>query len=83
MITLLVLATLAQGATRSPAVQQFVSVDAPVIAITNVTLIDGTGGLVKTGQNIIIRGNKIAAVGPAASTPAPFIRSHRRTSRPV
>jgi len=71
MITLLVLATLAQGATRSPAVQQFVSVDAPVIAITNVTLIDGTGGLVKTGQNIIIRGNKIAAVGPAASTPAP------------
>ena len=71
MITLLVLATLAQGATRSQAVQQFVSVDAPVIAITNVTLIDGTGGLVKTGQNIVIRGNKIAAVGPAASTPAP------------
>jgi hypothetical protein len=31
-------------------VQQFVSVDAPVIAITNVTLIDGTGGLVKTGR---------------------------------
>src|SRR5262245_17726425 len=70
MIALLALATLAQGG-RSQALQAYVTVDAPVIAITNVTLIDGTGGLVKTGQNIVIRGNKIAAVGPAASTPAP------------
>src|SRR5688572_19747947 len=72
MFTLLALATLVQGAqTRSPEVQQFVSVDAPVIAITNVTLIDGTGGLVKPGHTIVIRGNRIAAVGPATSTPVP------------
>lgn len=72
MFTLLALATLAQGApARSQAVQQFVSVDAPVIAITNVTLIDGTGGLVKPGYTVVIRGNKIAAVGPAASTTVP------------
>ncbi len=72
MFTLLAIAALAQGAqTRSPAVQQYVSVEAPVIAITNVTLIDGTGGLVKPGHTVVIRGNRIAAVGPAASTAVP------------
>jgi imidazolonepropionase-like amidohydrolase len=64
-------ATLATAQTRSPAVQQYVSVDAPVIAITNVTLIDGTGGLVKPAHTVVIRGNKIAAVGPASSTTVP------------
>jgi imidazolonepropionase-like amidohydrolase len=69
---IIALATLVQGAqTRSPALQQFISVDAPVIAITNVTLIDGTGGLVKPGHTVVIRGNKIAAVGPAGSTTVP------------
>ena len=71
MFTLLALATLVQGQARPQAVQQYVSVDAPVIAITNVTLIDGTGGLVKPGHTIVIRGNRIAAVGPAASTTVP------------
>ena len=72
MYAIIALATLVQGAqTRSPALQQFISVDAPVIAITNVTLIDGTGGLVKPGHTVVIRGNKIAAVGPAGSTTVP------------
>ena len=72
MYAIIALAALVQGAqTRSPALQQFISVDAPVIAITNVTLIDGTGGLVKPGHTVVIRGNKIAAVGPAGSTTVP------------
>ncbi|HET9513209.1 MAG TPA: amidohydrolase family protein [Gemmatimonadales bacterium] len=48
-----------------------VSVEAPVIAITGVKLIDGTGGPARDNQTIIIRGNKIAEVGPAAQIKPP------------
>ena len=44
--------------------QDFVAVDAPVVALTNVKVIDGTGGPAATGQTVLIRGDRIAAVGP-------------------
>lgn len=50
---------------------QFVSVNAPVVAITNVTVVDGTGTPAKTDQTIIIQGGQIRAAGPSASTPPP------------
>jgi imidazolonepropionase-like amidohydrolase len=56
---------------RSPAVQEFVSVDAPVVALTHVRVIDGTGVAAREDQTVIIRGTKIEAVGPAASVKAP------------
>jgi hypothetical protein len=37
--------------------------NAPVIAITHVTLIDGTGAPARTDQSIVIREGKIEAVG--------------------
>ncbi len=51
--------------------QTFVSVDAPVIAITGVNLIDGTGTEIQHSQTIILRDGKIEWVGPSESAPIP------------
>jgi imidazolonepropionase-like amidohydrolase len=51
--------------------QQFVRVDAPVIALTHVRVIDGTGTAAAEDQTLVVIGGKISAVGPAASTPVP------------
>ena len=54
------------AATLTPQVRDFVAVADSVVALTNVTIIDGTGSAPKTAQTIVIRGNTIADVGPAA-----------------
>jgi imidazolonepropionase-like amidohydrolase len=59
------------AATLTPQVRNFVAVSDSVVALTNVTIIDGTGTAPKTGQTIVIRGNRIADVGPAASVRVP------------
>lgn len=41
------------------------------IAITHVTVIDGTDSLPRRDRTVVIRGARITAVGPASSTPAP------------
>lgn len=46
--------------------QQFIRYDAPVIALTNVRVIDGTGAPAREDQTIVIRDGKIDWVGPAA-----------------
>ncbi len=58
-------------AQRPAAVQTYIAVDAPVVAITNVRLIDGTGRPARDGQTIVIQGNRIAAVGSAAEIRPP------------
>jgi N-acetylglucosamine-6-phosphate deacetylase len=62
-----------QGAptTLSRTTRSFVSVDAPVVALTHVTVIDGTGAPRKLDQTIIIRDGKIAEVGSSASVAVP------------
>jgi imidazolonepropionase-like amidohydrolase len=52
-------------------VRNYVSVSEPVVALTNVTLIDGTGSAPKPNQTVIIQNGRIADVGPAASVRAP------------
>ncbi len=47
----------------SEEVRQYVAVDAPVFALTNVTLIDGTGAPAKRNQVIVIADGVIQAVG--------------------
>src|SRR5262249_32332852 len=59
------------AAALSPAVQAFVQIDKPVVAITRVRVIDGTGGPPREDQTVVISGGKIAALGPSASTPVP------------
>jgi imidazolonepropionase-like amidohydrolase len=55
----------------SPLTRQFVTVDAPVIALTHVRVIDGTGAPPREDQTVIIDHGRISAVGNAASTPPP------------
>lgn len=61
----------AQSRNLSPAFRNFVAVDAPVVAVTHVQLVDGTGTAAKADQTILIRGEKIAGVGPSASVAVP------------
>jgi imidazolonepropionase-like amidohydrolase len=52
-------------------VREFVSIDAPAVALTHVRVIDGTGGAAAEDQTVVISGGQIAAVGPSASTAVP------------
>lgn len=61
----------AQRARVGDAIRTFVSVDAPVVALTNARVIDGTGAPAREGQTIVLREGRIAAMGPAATTPPP------------
>lgn len=49
--------------TLSPEAREFVSVDAPVIALTHARLIDGTGAPARPDQTIIIAAGKIQRLG--------------------
>ncbi len=46
-------------------------VDAPVIALTNARVIDGTGAPARAGQTLVIRDGKIAAMGASGSLAVP------------
>jgi hypothetical protein len=59
-------ALLAQNATRfAPGIQPFLAIDAPVIALQHVRVIDGTGAPPSEDQTIVIDQGKIGAVGTA------------------
>ena len=62
----------AQSASKlSPQVRAFVKEDAPIIALTHVRVIDGTGSAPREGQTIIIANGKIAAIGDDAGASIP------------
>jgi imidazolonepropionase-like amidohydrolase len=61
----------AQRAPIGDAIRDFVSIDAPVVALTNARVIDGTGAPARDGQTVVLRDGRIAAMGPSATTPAP------------
>ena len=83
---LLTLATAAAAAQDSPerlggvpsrqpvddAIRQFVTVDAPVVALTGARVIDGTGAPPLENQTILIRDGIIAAIGPAVGPAVPI-----------
>ncbi len=56
--------------TLSPEVKAFVSVEAPVVALTHARIVDGTGGPAREDQTLVISGGKIQAVGAAPAIPA-------------
>lgn len=60
-----------QRPTLSNAVRAYVSVDAPVVALTHVRIIDGTGAPPREDQTLVIRDGAIAAIGSFANTPVP------------
>jgi imidazolonepropionase-like amidohydrolase len=55
----------------SPEIRAFVKEDAPVLALTHVRVIDGTGSAPRAEQTLIIRDGKISALGDAAATKIP------------
>ncbi|MFV1988438.1 MAG: amidohydrolase, partial [Gemmatimonadota bacterium] len=62
---LLALAARSADAQRVPSrYAEFVRVDAPIVALTNARLIDGTGAPAATGQTILIEGDRIVGIGP-------------------
>ncbi|HEX8285582.1 MAG TPA: amidohydrolase family protein [Pyrinomonadaceae bacterium] len=51
--------------------REFISVDAPAVALAHVRVIDGTGGPALADQTVVISAGKILSVGPAASAKIP------------
>ena len=63
----------AQAGSQVAAVRfaDLVAVNQPVVALTHVKVIDGTGAPARGDQTVVIRDGRIAAVGPAASVQVP------------
>jgi imidazolonepropionase-like amidohydrolase len=57
--------------TLSPQVRGFVKVDAPVVALNHVRVIDGTGAAPREDQTVVISKGKIESVSDAASANVP------------
>ncbi|MEZ4416042.1 MAG: amidohydrolase family protein [Gemmatimonadota bacterium] len=55
----------------SDEVMRFVTVSAPVVAITHARLIDGTGSPVRTDITVVLRDGLIAEVGPTSQVQVP------------
>src|ERR1700730_6285429 len=55
----------------SPQVSAFVKVSAPVVALTHVRVIDGTGSAAREDQTLVISNGKIESVSDAASQNIP------------
>jgi imidazolonepropionase-like amidohydrolase len=61
----------ASAQTLSPEVRSFVKIDAPLVALTHVRVIDGTGTAARNDQTIVLNKGKIEAIGNSASTTVP------------
>ena len=59
------------AASLAPGAKRFVSVDAPVVALEHVRVVDGTGSAAKEDQTVVIANGRIASVGPAAGAVLP------------
>jgi imidazolonepropionase-like amidohydrolase len=61
----------AQRPAEGSAAATYAVVDAEAVALTGVTLIDGTGEPARTGQTVVIQGSRIGAVGPDGQVDIP------------
>ena len=79
-------ALLAQRAQAfKPEVRQYISVDAPVVALIHVRVIDGTGAPPKNDQTVVISGT-VTPPGPnggAAEFRNPFVPPREQTHIPI
>ncbi len=71
LLSLLVCRVACAAQTLSPAVQAFVKVNAPVVALTHVRVIDGTGAAAREDQTVILSKGEIASVGDASAAKVP------------
>jgi imidazolonepropionase-like amidohydrolase len=68
-VVLLISAACAQS--LSPEVQPFVKLNAPVVALTHVRVIDGSGAPARDDETLLLSKGKIEAITPAASANIP------------
>ena len=61
----------AQRPVEGSAAAGYAVVDTESVALTGVTLIDGTGEPARTGQTVVIQGSRIGAVGPDGQVDIP------------
>ena len=61
----------AAAQTLTPEVRKFVKIDAPVVALTRVRVIDGTGAAAREDQTVILSKGKIESVGDASAAKVP------------
>lgn len=59
------------AAELSESTREYVAVDDPIVALTHVMLIDGTGAEPRADQTILIDGGRIAAVGTSGEVDVP------------
>jgi len=59
------------AAELSPGVRSFVSVEGPTVALTGVSVIDGTGAAVRRDQTVVIENGRVTMVGPTSSVDVP------------
>ena len=72
VVSLAPIAVQAQAfASLSENVRPLVSVSEPVVALTNVRVVDGTGAPPREGQTIVIQNGRITAVGAAGQVSVP------------
>jgi len=55
----------------TPGTKPFIAYDAPILALTHVRVIDGTGAVAAPDQTIVIDHGRIASTGPAATVRLP------------
>src|SRR5262249_15805396 len=63
--------TIGQAPQFSNTVRPFIKVDAPVVALTNVRVIDGTGAPAREHQTVVMKDGVISALGDAAQVKPP------------
>jgi imidazolonepropionase-like amidohydrolase len=64
-------AVAAQGRPLAPTLAPYVTVNAPVVALTHVRLVNGLGTPAVADQTVVIRGSRIETVGPASQAAVP------------
>lgn len=63
--------SLSAAQTVSPDVKKFVKIDTPIIALTHVRVIDGTGAAAREDQTVILDKGNIGSIGDAAAASIP------------
>jgi imidazolonepropionase-like amidohydrolase len=71
LIFLLLMCSFASAQKISSELKPFIKVDAPVVALTHVRVIDGTGGAVREDQTLVLSKGKIESVGDASGANVP------------
>jgi imidazolonepropionase-like amidohydrolase len=71
LATVLSCCTVVTAQTLSPEVKEFVKVNAPVVALEHVRVIDGTGAPARDDQTIILANGKIESISDATSAKVP------------